>query len=531
MSSDDYLGVSSAPIWSIMEQAEAGQYVLPTIQREFVWTDRHILQFIDAMKRGYPLGMITLWSPSHTYPLEPIQFIDSSSPLHGSLFVLDGQQRITTLLLVKHGFKIKREGNIIERKQLFYDPWEDEVYSRNDKWDDHEISVTDIAVQSNEFLKLVLDLEARGLVTEQERLKKTAYAIRQNQVGLRIVGPKYSYEDVASIFLAINSAGVKIGAIDMFFSILASKFNKTFKDDILNFHRTTSKRTMTSIRTPIRCLAAAMGLNQTSFTASRMKKSIDRLAENREETKTVWSEVKKSLKEAYYLLANRGLENLRLLPNEAVLTPFSYYIHKCGGKMSRRNTDLLFYWLLMASYHGRYSQTVNGRLDQDLLQIRSGKDAKGMVEALRKQVGGLKISRHDFYSLYSKRLLLLMYVLERNRNATDWFGGGLVRSSGLHAHHIFPRKYLSDNDYYDSYYVDDIANITLISSEANSTISSKAPLEYFETESVDSRKLEEHFVPLDKKLWTADNYEEFLEVRRKLLLSGLSNYLRNLEGR
>ena len=525
----DQMGVTGLPLWSLMEQTERGQYMLPTIQRDFVWQDKHIRDFIEAMKRGYPLGMITFWSSEKAHELGHVPFMDGPDILPNALYVLDGQQRITSLLLVKHRFSITREGQPIQRQLVFYNPFDDTLDLRKEPTHEDEICISDIAVQSNEYLERVLQLKRDGLTDEQERLKNLTRAIRENQVGFRTVGSSYSYEDVAQIFLAINSAGVKIGAIDMFFSLLASKFTKGFKDDILHFHRVTSRTTMTTLRTPIRCLAAAMDLSQTSFSAARMKKSIDRMAEDRDSTSSAWLRVKEALSESYSLLKDRGLENLKLLPNEAVLTPFAFYICRNGGRMSRLNTDLLFYWLLMASYHGRYSQSVNGRLDEDLQQVRKGKDARGLVEVLRKQSAGLKVDTYDLVATYSKRLLLLLYVLERNNSASDWFGGGLVSSLSLNVHHIFPQKYLRANGIDSDYDIDDICNTTLISSKANRDISAQAPSDYFETEGVDSTKLREHFVPLDESLWHADSYHDFLDERRKLLSEALSEFLKKLE--
>jgi hypothetical protein len=513
-------------------QAEQGIYTLPTIQREFVWTDRHIKAFITAMKKRYPLGMITLWMPKHTFIVDPVPFADDIPSMPNAFYVLDGQQRITTMLLIKNGFSIMRSGEAIERNIVFYDPFDDELVSRSQaRYPDFEISLTDVVQQNKEYRRWVSDLESRGKKREKNRMEDFAQALREIQVGMRIVGPSYSYEDVALIFLAINSAGVTIKPIDMFFSLLASKFKKGFKDDILRFHRRTTKKTNLSIRTPIRCLAAATGLSQTSFTTRRMKSSITRLAQDPQRTKDEWLNVKTALTEAYKLLADRGIENLRMLPAEAVLTPFSFYVYMKKGRMSGKDSSLMFYWLLMASYHGRYSQTVNGRLDQDINALKSGKDAKGMVETLRKQVEGLKITEDDCRHPYSKKLLLLMFVTERDRQAMDWFGGGFVHSGSMHAHHIFPRKYLRESGIQDKEFVDCLGNITLISSKANLDISSKAPSEYFESEGVDKRKLEQHFVPLDESLWTADAFDEFLFEREKLLYKGIDSFLKRLSSK
>ena len=205
--------------------------MLPTIQREFVWKDQHIKDFVIAMKKRFPLGIITLWSPPSTFVVDPVPFIDGQSPLPTASYVLDGQQRITTMLLIKNGFSIQRAGETIARKHVFYNPRDDEVLLRNeDLHPADEISLTVLALQNKEYREWMNDLETRGKETEKRHIEDFARALRENPVGMHTVGPSYSYKDVASIFLTINSAGVTVKPIDMFFSLLATDFTKAFKD-------------------------------------------------------------------------------------------------------------------------------------------------------------------------------------------------------------------------------------------------------------------------------------------------------------
>jgi hypothetical protein len=322
---------------------------------------------------------------------------------------------------------------------------------------------------------------------------------------------------------------VKIGTIDMFFSLLASRFNKSFKDNILRFHYRTSKTTRVSLRTPIRVLAAILNQSQTIFRATRLRKSIDTLSEDPSQTKSAWSATKKALKETYSLLSERGFVDLSFLPQEPSLTPFAYYLHLQGNRISKIDADRLFYWLLMASYHGRYSRTVHDRLNEDVEILRSGKGINGILRSLRKSASSLVVSSSDFDNRQSKHLIMLMLAAERNNGALDWFGGRLVSSEKAHAHHIFPKKYLKDNGITTSKKVNHICNITLVSSTANLDISSKAPRDYFLSAGIDESKLESHFIPLDEDLWDAQKYDKFLKKRKKLLSKGVKDFLQELK--
>jgi len=83
----------------------------------------------------------------------------------------------------------------------------------------------------------------------------------------------------------------------------------------------------------------------------------------------------------------------------------------------------------------------------------------------------------------------------------------------LEDHHIFPKSLDLPN-------IDDPCNITLVSKEANRIIRNKKPEEYLRKFS--ESELKRHYIPTDKRLWHIENFEEFLEERRKLISNGIT---------
>lgn len=43
-----------------IENIQSNQYILPAIQREFVWSDKQIENMFDSLMRGYPIGSFLL---------------------------------------------------------------------------------------------------------------------------------------------------------------------------------------------------------------------------------------------------------------------------------------------------------------------------------------------------------------------------------------------------------------------------------------------------------------------------------------
>ena len=62
--------------------------------------------------------------------------------------------------------------------------------------------------------------------------------------------------------------------------------------------------------------------------------------------------------------------------------------------------------------------------------------------------------------------------------------------------------------------------------KANRKISNTSPEEYLAK--IDEAKLEKQFVPLDKNLWKIENYEDFLQQRRKIIIEAINAYLKSL---
>lgn len=44
-----------------IEKIDYNQYLLPAIQRDFVWTSSKIEMLFDSLMQGYPIGSMLLW--------------------------------------------------------------------------------------------------------------------------------------------------------------------------------------------------------------------------------------------------------------------------------------------------------------------------------------------------------------------------------------------------------------------------------------------------------------------------------------
>src|SRR4029077_1520733 len=109
------LNLKSAP-WKIASLATLkrdGRLHLPDLQRGFVWSADRVRALHDSLYRSYPVGALLLWEPKwegeapfstrawDICPPDEVTFRGTPDPprpvVPGSLFVLDGQQRLTSI--------------------------------------------------------------------------------------------------------------------------------------------------------------------------------------------------------------------------------------------------------------------------------------------------------------------------------------------------------------------------------------------------------------------------------------------------
>ncbi len=84
-------------IQSLMRSWKAGDIQLPPFQRPYVWQIRKTLNLLDSLYRRYPIGAIFLWRPSGKSKLRPKRRADGNNRTDFTHYVIDGQQRLTSL--------------------------------------------------------------------------------------------------------------------------------------------------------------------------------------------------------------------------------------------------------------------------------------------------------------------------------------------------------------------------------------------------------------------------------------------------
>lgn len=523
------MALQNKTINELLTDIERGRIALPDMQREFIWENTQIRDLVDSLYRNHPIGMILLWQtdPNNNVPITAID--DTTKEISNySELVIDGQQRLTSLLLVKKGkiFKGGKERTI----KLLFNPFEEkfelEIPPLRNKPD--WFNVTDV-IQKGEYSVVDREkLKQLGWSDEKiyEALRKLGevrniFIGARNNIPVFTIPSDVNYEEVADIFVKINSKGTRIRTTELLLALLALKIPGEFRKDFRDYvEKLEDNGWYIDAGIIIRTLVAiSVKQGRLAYFRSIARSISDKDLRNN------WEITKRSLEECFKIIEeNLGIKNSDILPSQYVLIPLAFYIAQKKDAFSEADTREFILWFLLASFWGRYAGSPETRLDEDIKSINENKNLSKLFHLLKGQVGRLLIDEERFAGK-SKNSKLLLYVVARNEGAEDWWKGHKITTTDYEEHHIFPRSLLKKAEYEYSL-IDDVANIAFLTEKANRKISNTPPEQYLSQ--IDPAKLEKQFVPLDKNLWRIENYKDFLQHRRKIIVEKINKYFQSL---
>jgi len=96
---------------SLLNEMATGKLQVPRFQRNFVWELTKTRALFDSMYKEFPIGTFFLWmAPANTPPLtRALPELGIPAPQVGFpvTYILDGQQRLTSLFCAISGIKVR----------------------------------------------------------------------------------------------------------------------------------------------------------------------------------------------------------------------------------------------------------------------------------------------------------------------------------------------------------------------------------------------------------------------------------------
>lgn len=210
---------------AVLGLIEAGQFVIPEIQRPFVWKRSQVRDLIDSLYNGYPTGYIITWK-------NPDVQSKDGSMANGKHVLIDGQQRITALMAAISGLEVLDEDFNKGRIKIAFNPLADDPTKRfavqdashlkDKKWipDISELFKPDFRQRAfeNEYAQANENVDLDELSETLLKLKGVA----NRQIGVIELDHSLDIDEVTEIFIRINSKGTPLSQSDFVMSKMAS---------------------------------------------------------------------------------------------------------------------------------------------------------------------------------------------------------------------------------------------------------------------------------------------------------------------
>ena len=525
--------VTPQPIDTILTWVKSEEIAIPEIQRPFVWENSKVRDLLDSLYKGYPVGYLITWR-------NPNAKLKDGTISVGKRILIDGQQRVTSLMAALLGQVIINKDYESTRIKIAFHPMEEKFEVLNAAVAKDKAWVPDIAAlfESSAKMNSVAKTyaEANGGIDQDEvfdrldQLKK----IVNNQLGIIELNEQLDVEIVAEIFHLVNSQGAQLSQADFAMSKIA--VNETYGGNSLRkaidyfCHIAVSPEFYSTIKEKdkefsdssfMKKMAWMSKFNddfydptytdmlRVAFTSQmergELKTLVALLSGRNFETKTYEEEIAEksfgqlktgiesfinetNFKRLVMILKSAGFISNSMVTSQNVKN-FAFIIYlmgKADGIPSGELESCVRRWFVLTVLTGRYSGSPETRFDQDIRQIKD----QGLPNFVKTNCDA-QLSPEFWSALLPNNMNVsaarspYWNVFQAAQIISDTKGflsqkitcRELIGIKG-DVHHLYPKEYLKSRGYARGSF-NQIANLAITQQEINIAISAKSPQQYF----------------------------------------------------
>jgi len=573
-------------IYDVIKRIHQNGIILPSIQRDFVWTKQQVVALYDSIMLGYPISTFLFWDirefdfSQNTYFyqfLKEISFnfqgkagqitssiIDSNILDTNTIAVLDGQQRLTSLYITLLGqaktkAKYKKATSALTLLELYLDLSSGSDFFENEELieDEDDDVIRDNLAYTFDFQLLTNNPDKKRWfkVRDVLKLKETNnreteinnilsgidIAIRDNaRNNLNLLAKRIFDEDIINvaelshceldealeIFIRFNRGGTQLSKSDLVFSTIESRWPEA-KDKIEKY---------------------LVGLNNNKYNFS--KDFIVRLAlvlfgQNRDIQKTIINnEIVKQLKNNWdnivnainvtidFLSASCGITSDREISSYVSIIPiiYSVYNNNCQIKNVIDMKKYIFRSLVLNIFSRRTSALL-----VDLKKLIMSSDFLICIEDIESKIIDFKIGDErleqilDNEKSFTTQLTLL---LMGNNNVFHSRDGTEYHQDHIHASTLFDnfnnKPYgISDTDWIRwGKMKNKLPNLQLLKGKPNQLKSKKQIVDWLDTSGAPTETEFRKALNLPNELsLKLKDFDEYYNIRKELLRTQLKEML------
>ncbi|MCK5849977.1 MAG: DUF262 domain-containing protein, partial [Kiritimatiellae bacterium] len=473
----------------LIAEIQKGIIKIPKFQRDFVWSIDKTAKLLDSILKGYPIGTFILWQTSERInDIKNVGNLEIPPTPEGTQvqYVLDGQQRITSLFAAYLGAKIQKTGEkkIIDYSEIVINlnaditENEDQVITAEPTGDNH-ISLSDVL----NFKDRMIEIKERFSDDDFKRIYVYSQAFDTYDFSTVLLR-KNDIDSAIEVFTRINTGGQTL----TLFEIMSAKtYDEDEKFDMQvkweEFSEILKSRKYDGVSSTVILSLLSLILSDNK---ECKRKTI--LGLQKQAIIDTWDAAISAIAESVdYFRTTYRIPVSQVLPYDALLVPFAYFFYQAGDKPSGIQRKLLeeFFWRVSLSF--RYSSAAESKLAQDIRRVDK------ILKGERPDYAEMKVYLDSPQTLvetnfsagnsYCKAVLCLLAYHEpkdlRDNGKVLLDNSWLKMANSRNFHHFFPKAYLKGKTTLNS---NSVVNIVFVSEHLNKRkIGAKAPSVYLTT--------------------------------------------------
>ncbi|KKG64150.1 GmrSD restriction endonuclease domain-containing protein [Methanosarcina mazei] len=530
-------------ISSILERIDEKQLFVPAFQREYVWKRDDAKQLIDSLIKEYPTGTMLLWETAKPPELKgPHKYDEKQGAVR---LLLDGQQRITTLYMLIRGeippYYTKPEimndtrGLYVNLETLELSYYMKKKMENNPLWQNityvfqGKISAFDL---QSKFTEIGNEIGMNELKQLNENIN-TITRIKEREFPEQTIPIKANIREAIDIFYKVNASGVALTDAELALAQISGYWPQArdrFKSKLAALEKEGFVFKLDFIVYVLLGCLYHMG--------SDMRKLHGE--ENKEKLQDAWERLDRQVLDYVVNLmrTNAYIDHTQEINSTYALVPIIVYcFDKKGNHLNDTEIRKSIKWFFYSQIRARYISQLPQKLDRDLRIVAESKQPFDDMLQVIGEENRLEIMPSEFVGRPIQHPLFAMvrWYLKSRGAVCFTTGMNLRKNMGskyqLELDHIFPYSrlkkvgYGKDNRLKYSL-AQELTNRAILTKTANRTKSNTDASDYLASVKRNFPKaLELQCIPEDENLWQLENYEQFLEERRKVLAQNLNTFL------
>lgn len=503
----------------IFQELENGNMRIPRFQRAYVWERTKIVSLLNSIYKQYPIGSFFLWDTDMNMDgfcrdITELGFPKKPEASKFS-FILDGQQRITSLYVALRGKTL----NDVDYSKICFNLDKKHFKVPKLKTEPNNIPVWKI-YDDKEYGNLLQYYFSTGKMDFGKLIQDCHELLSTYPVSI-IKSMNMELDEVVTIFERINQGGKRLSLFDL---VHASVWSEDFdmRNKIAEFNNDPVIKIFGSLDSEI--FTQSLALNISGDCTNRHQLSLTNA-----DCKSNWQNTTECIRLAIDFVKNLGVQQLSIIPYNSILAVIQHYFFLSGEKSVNAGVkDLISGWFWTVTFSQRYSSSTLTRMNEDVLWIKDL--AKGIMNprrfAVKLSIDDLVRVRMNLRSVIKNGVLCLMAL----NGPQDFDNGDVVtldktnasRSNSKENHHFFPyalrNQFAITQDEANS-----VLNFAFITKRLNQQISAKHPSVYLNNYELVNANIQAclatHFINEEAFIAAKnDNFKEFISSRGKTIL-------------